>query len=393
MTEDFAGATILAPPFPCDTDVLIIGAGPVGMALALALAGSAQRVLLIDIRKSGAWADDTRALALSHGSRQLLERLNAWNASAGTAIRQIHVSQRGGFGRTIIAAEDCGTPALGYVMRYRDLAAALAAGIKQDQLIDQCSVNAIETGREKATLTITHAGAIRYFTAKLIVHAEGTPERGPEIQDRDYDQHAIVAEVRPASGHDNRAWERFTPDGPLALLPLGQDYAVVFTAPPAKAARLLKLNDEDFLAALQDQFGKRLEFTKTGPRAGFPLALRYRTQLAQRRQVWIGNTAQSLHPVSGQGFNLGLRDAWELAESLFDQTDAGNPAALAAYAKGRQYDRRGSMAFTDGIVRLFSNDRAPISCVRGVGLLTLDLYPPLRHFVAKRMIWGARAWP
>ncbi|MBK7564593.1 MAG: FAD-dependent monooxygenase [Propionivibrio sp.] len=363
------------------------------MALALALAGSRQRVILIDSRQRGAWIDDPRALALSHGSRQLLERLNAWNAMAGTPIRQIHVSQRGGFGRTMLSTEDYGTPALGYVMRYRDLAAALAARIKPEQLIDQCSVDTIETGREETILTFTREGTIHRITAKLIVHAEGTPERGPEITVRDYDQHAIVAEVRPATGHNNRAWERFTPDGPLALLPLGQDYSVVFTVPPAKAARLLKLNDENFLAALQEQFGKRLEFVSTGPRAGFPLALRCRTQLAQRRQVWIGNTAQSLHPVSGQGFNLGLRDAWELAESLFDLNDAGNPTALATYAKGRQFDRRGSMAFTDGIVRLFSNDLAPISFVRGIGLLALDLYPPLRHFVAKRMIWGARAWP
>jgi 2-octaprenyl-6-methoxyphenol hydroxylase len=393
VTEHPAGATSPALSPPYDADVLIIGAGPVGMALALALAGSRQRVILIDSRQRGAWIDDPRALALSHGSRQLLERLNAWNAMAGTPIREIHVSQRGGFGRTMLSAKDYGTPALGYVMRYRDLAAALAARIKPEQLIDQCSVDTIETGREETILTFTREGAIHRITAKLIVHAEGTPERGPEITVRDYDQHAIVAEVRPATGHNNRAWERFTPDGPLALLPLGRDYSVVFTVPPVKAARLLKLNDEGFLAALQDQFGERIEFLTTGPRAGFPLALRYRTQLAQRRQVWIGNTAQSLHPVSGQGFNLGLRDAWELAESLFDLNDAGNPTALATYAKGRQFDRRGSMAFTDGIVRLFSNDLAPISFVRGIGLLALDLYPPLRHFVAKRMIWGARAWP
>lgn len=393
MTEHLAGAanSVASPAY--DADVLIIGAGPVGMALALALAGSRQRVLLVDSRQSGAWADDPRALALSHGSRQLLERLNAWSASSGTAIRQIHVSQRGGFGRTMLAAEDYDTPALGYVMRYRDLAAALAARIRPEQLIDQCSVDTIETGGEEATLTFTHKGAIRHMTAKLIVHAEGTPDRGPEVKVRDYHQHAIVAEVRPAWGHNNRAWERFTPDGPLALLPLGQDFSVVFTAPSGKAARLLKLNDEDFLTELQDQFGRRLEFVTTGPRAGFPLALRYRTQLTQRRQVWIGNTAQSLHPVSGQGFNLGLRDAWELAESLLDQSDPGDPKILAAYAKGRQFDRRGSMAFTDGIVRLFSNDLAPINFVRGIGLLALDLYPPLRHFVAKRMIWGARAWP
>lgn len=229
--------------------------------------------------------------------------------------------------------------------------------------------------------------------AKLIVHAEGSPNSGPDIKVREYGQHAIVAEVRPVPGHNNRAWERFTPDGPLALLPLGEDYSIVFTVAPDKAAELLKLDDSGFLAALREQFGRRLDFVSTGPRTSFPLALRVRKQITQQRQVWIGNNAQTLHPVSGQGFNLGLRDAWELANELCKHDDAGNPAALAAYARDRQLDRRGSMAFTDGIVRLFSNDIPPLRFARGLGLLALDLYPPLRHFVAKRMIWGARAWP
>ncbi|WP_294266068.1 FAD-dependent monooxygenase [Propionivibrio sp.] len=377
--------------------MLIVGAGPVGMTLALALADSPLRVLLIDRRPHGAWADDPRALALAHGSRQLLERLNAWNTPAATAIREIHVSQRGGFGRTLITAEEYGMPALGYVMRYRDLAAALAARITAEQLMPRCSIDKIETGNEDATLTLMHEGAPRRITAKLIVHAEGTPGSDPDVKVRDYDQHAIVAEVRPTPAHNRRAWERFTPDGPLALLPLGADYSVVFTVPPDKAAALLKLNDGDFLAALSEQFGKRLDFIATGPRAGFPLALRVRQQITQQRQVWIGNCAQTLHPVSGQGFNLGLRDAWELAETLAEslhrQPDAGHPAVLAAYARSRSIDRRGSMAFTDGIVRLFSNDFPPLRFARGLGLLALDLYPPLRHFVARRMIWGARAWP
>jgi 2-octaprenyl-6-methoxyphenol hydroxylase len=385
------------PHSALSTDVLIVGAGPVGMTLALALADSPLRICIIDRRPHGAWADDPRALALAHGSRQLLERLNAWNTPAATEIREIHVSQRGGFGRTLITAKDYGMPALGYVMRYRDLTAALAARIKPEQLMARCSIDKIETGNEDATLTLMHEGAPRRITAKLIVHAEGTPGSDPDVQVRDYGQHAIVAEVRPTPAHKQRAWERFTPDGPLALLPLGADYSVVFTVPPDKAAALLKLSDEDFLAALREQFGKRLDFTASGPRASFPLALRIRQQITGQRQVWIGNCAQTLHPVSGQGFNLGLRDAWELAETLAESLhrhpDAGHPAVLAAYARSRSIDRRGSMAFTDSIVRLFSNDIPPLRFARGLGLLALDLYPPLRHFVARRMIWGARAWP
>ena len=379
-----------------DTDILVLGAGPVGMTLALALADSGQRIHLLDRRPRGAWADDPRGLALSHGCRQLLERLDAWNAAAGTPIKEIHVSQRGGFGRTMINASDYGTPALGYVMRYHVLAAALDARVPATQWLEPGQVATIATNDDGALVTITRGDVTQQITARLVVHAEGTPQNDPDVSVSDYHQHAVIAEVRPATPHGNRAWERFTPDGPLALLPVGQDYSVVFTVPPEKAERLLALDDAEFLAALRTQFGTRLDFVHAGPRAAYPLALRVRKQLVQPRQVWIGNAAQTLHPVSGQGFNLGLRDAWELAEKLLDgleqQPDAGHPAALAAYARGRQTDRRGSMAFTDGIVRLFSNDLPPLKLARGLGLLALDLVPPLRHFVAKRMIWGARAW-
>lgn len=382
-----------------NADIVIVGAGPVGMTLALALAGSAQRVVLVDHRPRGAWAGDPRALALSHGTRQLLERLDAWNTAAATPIRTIHVSQRGGFGRTLLDAAEYSVPALGYVMRYRELAATLNAALdaQRDAVrwLDDSAVGDIQTDGDAARLTVTRHGQAQQLSARLIVHAEGSPPDAPGIKVRDYHQHAVLAEVRSASGHANRAWERFTPDGPLALLPLGKAYSVVYTVPPEKAARLLELDDAGFLAALRTQFGSRLDFVASGPRSSYPLALRVRAQLTQTRQVWIGNTAQTLHPVSGQGFNLGLRDAWELAETLLanGHDDAGDPAALAAYARARRLDRQGSTAFTDGIVRLFSNDLPPLRAARGLGLLALDLCPPLRHFVAKRMIWGARAWP
>ena len=374
-----------------DCDVAIIGAGPVGMALALSLKDSGQRVLLIDSRAPKAWAGDPRALALAHGSYQLLERLQAWDAGTATKINEIHVSQRGGFGRTLLSAADYGTAALGYVMRYSDLAGSLAARIDPGQMIFNCVVDSIETTSAQALLTLT--GTTQRITAQLIVHAEGTPTNDPDVRVRDYHQHAIIAQVTPARPHRHRAWERFTPDGPLALLPLGDDYSVVFTVPSEKVAALLELDDDDFLSALRARFGRRVDFVGTGARSCFPLALRVRSPIIQQRQVWIGNSAQTLHPVSGQGFNLGLRDAAELAGALLDHPSGDCAAALAAYARGRQNDRRYSMGFTDAIVRLFSNDFPPLRCARGLGLLALDLAPPLRHFVAKRMIWGARAWP
>lgn len=376
-------------------DVAIIGAGPIGMALALALMDSPYRVLLIDSRQRGAWASDPRALALSHGTRQLLTVLGAWNAGDATPIDTIHVSQKGGFGRTLIDAADYDIPSLGYVLRYRDLAGSLDARCATVPRLDQCAIDGIVFGRDRAEISLCSGDAARRIAARLVVHAEGTPGDDVDVRVHDYRQHAVIAEVRPLPAHGRRAWERFTPDGPVALLPLGQDYAVVFTVPSERTDSVLCLDDEAFLASLRAQFGGRLNFIASGPRSSFPLALRCRGELVAARQVWIGNAAQSLHPVSGQGFNLGLRDAWELAETLRKAAggDAGEANLLASYARGRRLDRNASMAFTDGIVRVFSNDLAPLRVARGLGLLALDVLPPLRHFVAKRMIWGARAWP
>jgi 2-octaprenyl-6-methoxyphenol hydroxylase len=380
-----------------DTDILIIGAGPVGMTLALALeqGRGARRVLLVDSKPRGNFVNDPRALALSHGTRQLLESLHAWNASAGTPIRDIHVSQSGGFGRTVITREEQGVEALGYVMRYRDLAAGLDTHLPADSILDSSEVVATNIGVESAIVTIRRNGIEQQIRTRLIVHAEGTSTNAADVSVRDYHQHAVLAEVRPEPAHGHRAWERFTPDGPLALLPLGDDYSVVFTVPPEKADFLMQMNDAAFLAALQQQFGTRLRFTATSPRARYPLALRLRKNLCSAREVWIGNAAQTLHPVSGQGFNLGIRDAYELADQLLAQgnSDLGELSVLQQYAQGRNLDRQGSVAFTDGIVRAFSNNFSPLRVARGLGLLTLDLCPMARKFVAGRMIWGARAWP
>lgn len=372
-------------------DILIVGAGPVGMTLHLALAAGGQPSLLVDRRAPQALQADPRALALSHGARELLEQVAAWPARAATPIETIHVSQKDGFGRTLIDRADYALPALGYVVRYRDLAAALAARLAPDALLAEAEILAAEPAGERIAVTLRHAGTTRRIETRLLVHAEGTPGDDPAISVSDYAQHAVICEVTPTPGHGRRAWERFTPDGPLALLPLGDEYSVVFTLPPAKADAVMAMDDADFAAALQRQFGPRIELSRPGPRSRFPLALRLRKTLVRGNEVWIGNTAQTLHPVSGQGFNLGLRDAWQLAEILL--SDGVDRRSLERYAQTRRLDRQGGAFFTDRIVRAFSSDFAPLKAVRGLGLLALDLCPPARHFVAKRMIWGARAWP
>ena len=372
-------------------DIVIIGAGPVGMTLHLALAAGGQKSLLVDRRPQQAPQGDPRALALAHGARQLLEQINAWPSRAATPIETIHVSQKGGFGRTLIDRADYALPALGYVVRYRDLAAALAANLAPDAVLAAAEVLDIDCASNGVTVALRHAGLLRTLRARLLVHAEGTPGDDPDVSVSDYHQHAVICEVTPTPGHGRRAWERFTPDGPLALLPLGDEFSIVFTLPPAKADAVMAMDDGAFSAVLQDQFGQRMTFSNPGRRSRFPLALRLRETLLKGNEVWIGNAAQTLHPVSGQGFNLGIRDAWQLAEILLENgVDRGS---LENYAASRRLDRQGGAFFTDQIVRVFSNDIGPLKLARGLGLLALDLCPPARHFVAKRMIWGARAWP
>ena len=359
--------------------VAIVGGGPAGMALALAFHRHGIAAEIFDARERGAAKTDRRILALSYGSRQILERLGAWHGIPATAIAAIHVSQRGRLGRTRITAGEQGVPALGYVLAASDLAESLdkaiaAAGIgyRENQKVGA-------GGTADFALTAWAEGAITDSDA--IVH--------------DYGQHAVLCTAATHEPHRHVAWERFTPDGPLALLPFGNEYAVVYTCAAEQAPQLEALDDAAFLARLQAQFGARLTFTAVGPRVGYALGLRYRRDIVGERQVWVGNAAQTLHPVAGQGFNLALRDVWELGRTLADpvhEGDPGDPALLARYAAARRLDRRGAIGFTDGLVRAFSNDFPPLAHARGAGLLALDLLPPARSFVARRMMFGARAW-
>ncbi|MBS1185371.1 MAG: ubiquinone biosynthesis hydroxylase, partial [Proteobacteria bacterium] len=209
----------------------------------------------------------------------------------------------------------------------------------------------------------------------------------------DYDQMAVVCDVQTELPHASQAFERFTPEGPAALLPKGEHYALVWTADSAAARRIAALPDREFLAALYRHFGGRQGlFLHASPRKTFPLRLAYTGSEAAGRVVRIGNAAQTLHPVAGQGFNIGLRDAWELASLCGDTpaSEIGSAAMLAAYARGRRTDVLGGLGFTDFLVRTFSNDFAPLRHARGLGLLALEALPPLKTFVARRMMFGAR---
>jgi 2-octaprenyl-6-methoxyphenol hydroxylase len=389
----------ITDPGRASRDILIIGAGPIGLAAALRLSAQGHAVRILDARPENAARQDTRVLALSHGSRQLLETLGAWPAGAATPIETIHISQRGALGRTELRHAEYGLPALGYVLPANALIAALSERLAAQKLHVEfdARVESLAAAPDHITLGLHSAsGETRSAIGSLAVCCEGginTAKDDDKLVSRDYDQHALLLRATPVGGHHNLARERFTPDGPIALLPLGRDYAVVWTVSPTQLAELKVLDDTTLLARLHAAFGGKVRLTDLRERSSYPLTMRLRRTTVGARTVWLGNAAQTLHPVAGQGFNLGLRDVWELAETLRGSTDAGAADVLARHARRRRADRWGTAGFTDSLVRLFSNDNTLLGHARGAGLLALDVLPPLRHFVAKRMIFGARAWP
>jgi 2-octaprenyl-6-methoxyphenol hydroxylase len=386
------------------SEVLIVGAGPVGAVCALALQQQGVSACVLEAQPADARAD-TRTLALSHGSRLILDRLGVWGRLADiTPITRIHISQRGALGVARLAAEDVAVPALGYVLPYAALTAALKQALADAAIAVEygVAVDRIESGANTASV---HAADGSVHAAPLVVVADGgRGEAAPEPRfERNYEQTAVVCEVQTELPHANQAFERFTPEGPAALLPKGDRYALVWTASNADAQRIAALADAEFLAALYRHFGGRQGlFTHASPRKTFALRLAYTGSKAADRVVRIGNAAQTLHPVAGQGFNIGLRDAWELASLCGDtQQEAiqcgdapeaaiGSATMLRTYARGRRVDVLGGVGFTDFLVRVFSNDIAPLRHARGLGLLALEVLPPLKSFVARRMIFGAR---
>jgi 2-octaprenyl-6-methoxyphenol hydroxylase len=348
-------------------DVLIKGAGPVGCVAALALQNSSHEVRLLD---GGTTTPAFRPIVLSYASRLILERVGVWDSLAATAIETIHVSQAGAFGRTTLSGADAGVPALGYVVEYADLVA-----IVRQRVADRMTKEVLP--------------------ARCVVHAEGA---SPEASVKRYAQDALVAlvEVLPASQTD--AFERFTCEGPLALLPFAGRYALVWSLPPDKARRLVAAPEADFLRELNDAAGTRPgRATGVEARAVQPLALRVRQARIGEREVYIGNAAQTLHPVAGQGLNLGLRDAWDLAQIMRDfadpTADPGDARTLERFAARRRLDAGATIRATDVLAGIFLGANPIAAAARGAALTALDIFPAPRRFFARRMIFGASALP
>jgi 2-octaprenyl-6-methoxyphenol hydroxylase len=374
-----------------DADIAICGAGPAGMALAALLVkrGVAPgRIALIDAKSLEQAQGDPRSLALSYGSRQILEGLGAWPIPA-TAINEIHVSRKGQFGRSMITNTEQGVPALGYVTRYGAIVQALGA------VCEQMGVRSLRPARvvrkdEDAHQVILHLDgeAPQMLRASIVVQAEGGlfGEQEDKAVTRDYQQTAVIAQVRTSAPVAHRAYERFTHEGPLALLPQEEEYALVWCCHPDTAADLLELEDAAFLARLGEMFGDRLgKFTATGRRLAFPLGLNAGVT-GSARTAAIGNAAQTLHPVAGQGLNLGLRDATVLARLLAQEAC---PEQLAHYAELRQQDRSLTVRATDTMARVFANE-SPAQALLGLSLAAIDITSPARSLLAELMMYGRR---
>lgn len=372
-------------------DIAIVGGGPVGLSLAVMLIArgiAADKIALIDAKPLALATADPRSIALSYGSRELLSTISAW-PTAATPITQIHVSRRGSFGRTLIESKDYDLPALGYVCRYGDLVNALDASMATGlpvfrpatvmslQLGDACAVLGMSDGRELA--------------ASVVIHSEGGVfgEQSAKNQFRDYAQVAITSTVHASLPPSGRAYERFTSEGPLALLPQADGFAMVWCVAPTTAERLLAMDDPSFLNELQRGFGQRVgTLTHVGARHHYPLGLNAAPHTTPRT-VAIGNAAQTLHPVAGQGFNLGLRDAAVLAKMLARDVST---ATLSEFERQRQRDRSTTIRLTDLMARVFANgsDAAASQRLLGLSLGALDFVPPAKRALAEQMMYGWR---
>jgi 2-octaprenyl-6-methoxyphenol hydroxylase len=381
-------------------DVAIVGAGPVGATLALALADSDLSVTVLDSRAKGATLRGERTLALSHGARLILERLGVWSAIAAnddavTPITEIDISQAGGFGMTRLSAEPHGLPALGYVVSYRALQHALDVALARTRICIRHEVTASAVGGTPAYAAIDVGDGADAITTRLAAVADGTGAavRGVGRQRHAYDQVALIARIWPTEPHGGLAYERFTPEGPVALLPEGDHYGLVWTATPGRAEALLALDDASFLRELEHHFGTRASgFSRVADRRSFPLALEFATSTGTTRCAVLGNAAQALHPVAGQGFNLGLRDAAELARIVLDtpREAIGDRAMLRRYAASRRTDRWAGIAFTHGLVSVFGNDLPFLRWPRGLALTLLDTLPVAKRAFTRAMLFGMR---
>jgi 2-octaprenyl-6-methoxyphenol hydroxylase len=396
-----------------DYDVVIAGGGMIGVSLALALAPLGLRVAVVEAVARTAEQQpsfDDRSTALSRSSQRAFEALGLWPAivAAATPIRQIHVSDKGRFGFSHIDAAEQQVEALGYVVINRVLGTALQtalAAASNVEFICPARITATRAVSGGVVVTADEDGREAQLTTQLLVAADGAQSTVRELlgigaQFIDYGQHAVIGNLLTAKPHAHCAYERFTDDGPLALLPMTDErMAFVWTLRPGDARTAMQCDDAAFTARLQEAFGYRLgKFSRLGRRASYPLTLSKANSLVGQRGVLVGNAAHGLHPVAAQGFNLGMRDVAALAECIADartsaSPDLGGTAVLERYAEWRRADQQKLVQFTDGLVRLFGSRRRSLRILRDIGMLGFDLVPGVRRLFARHTMGLAGQLP
>ncbi len=381
----------------------------VGASLAAALAPLDLRVAVVEARLPGAPGQpsfDERCTAVAYGSRVILEAIGCWQdiSADATPIRTIHVSDRGRPGISRIDAQEQGVPSLGYVIPNRAIGQALWPLMEQAEnisLLAPMSVETVTIDDEAVTLGLDGPDEKRTITAGLLVAADGARSRlrealSMEVAISDYRQNAVVTTIATSRAHENTAFERFTDDGPLAVLPLGRNRcSIVWTVPRDDCADVLGWDDDTFVARLQEQFGFRLgAIERVAERQAYPLYLVTAKQHCRPRAVLLGNAAHGLHPVAGQGFNLSLRDVAALAETLADHPgDPGRTEILEKYRDWRRADQKKVIAFTDGLVKIFTNPLAPVRGMRNAGLMLFELAPGAKRLFARHTMGRAGRLP
>ena len=384
-------------------DIVIAGGGMIGTSLACALAPLNLRIGLVEafpFRSDQQPSYDVRAIALAEGSQRIMATIGLWEkmSSGATAIQQIHISDRGHFGVTRLNAREENVKALGYVVENRFIGQALKQALDQYDNIEQlipARLTQLQTTEQGAQLNIEQNGETRQISTRLIIAADGASsvvrqQLGIGVEHSDYNQTAVICTVSSEKRHQNVAYERFTDSGPLALLPLSDNrLSLVYTVENELLDELLQLDDAGFLQRLQQRFGYRLGgFIRCSARKAYPLALMRIKQDIAPSTVLIGNAAHTVHPVAGQGFNLGIRDVATLAEliagAVHEQQDFGNSMLLQQYSDWRAKDQRDVTLFTDGLVRVFTNPLSPLQSARSKALGLTNILAPIKHGLARQ---------
>jgi 2-octaprenyl-6-methoxyphenol hydroxylase len=383
-------------------DVIIVGGGMVGASLAHALSGHGLSIAVIEsypLNTPVQPSYDDRAIALSYGSRRILDAMGIWSSLSGSveAIKKIHVSEQGQFGFARLDHAEENVEALGYVVTARDLGSALLPSltdIDDVSLFCPATLEGYEILDEQVTASVQMDGQHHSIQAKLLVAADGGQSKvreqlGVTVKETDYGQSAIISNVSTQQPHNNIAYERFTTSGPIALLPMTENRsALVYTVKHEEQDAVVQLSDDAFLEQLQLRFGYRLgKITHIGQRFVYQLKLKQVGEHVKHRVALIGNAAHTVHPVAGQGFNLGIRDVAALAEVIVDahknRVDFGQLNVLSEYENWRSKDHRNVMTATDSMVRLFENPLSVVKAVRNTGILAVDMLPGARHLLSR----------